>query len=177
MTGELRLPFFGKEKHMATNSMGTTLQFTPSGGTQVTVGKLSSIGELSPDSEELDVTTLDATGGYREYIQGLRDAGELEIEGYHNAGDNGQAALRAAYASGDCGSFVITFPDNTTAAFSAFVKLQFSLKKSNSGFVKLFIIIHFLTSCPFSGADLRNYRICYPEHYKIVLYSQKQILF
>lgn len=122
MTGELRLPFFGKEKHMATNSMGTTLQFTPSGGTQVTVGKLSSIGELSPDSEELDVTTLDATGGYREYIQGLRDAGELEIEGYHNAGDNGQAALRAAYASGDCGSFVITFPDNTTAAFSAFVK-------------------------------------------------------
>ena len=102
--------------------MGTTLQFTPSGGTQVTVGKLSSIGELSPDSEELDVTTLDATGGYREYIQGLRDAGELEIEGYHNADDNGQAALRTAYASGDCGSFVITFPDNTTAAFSAFVK-------------------------------------------------------
>ena len=107
---------------MATNSMGTTLKFTPSGGTQVTVGKLSSIGEIAPDSEELDVPTLDAANGCREYMQGLRDAGELEIEGYHDADDSGQAALRTAYASGDCGSFVITFPDGTTATFTAFVK-------------------------------------------------------
>ena len=31
---------------MATNAYGTTLKFTPSGGTQVTVGKLTAIGNL-----------------------------------------------------------------------------------------------------------------------------------
>ena len=61
---------------MAIRAQGTTLKFTPKGKTQVTVGMLRSVGEIASDSEEIDVTTLDSTGGYREYVQGLRDAGD-----------------------------------------------------------------------------------------------------
>ena len=79
---------------MAIRAQGTTLKFTPKGKTQVTVGMLRSVGEIAPDSEEIDVTTLDSTGGYREYVQGLRDAGAVEVG----------------------------FPDGSKATFNAFVK-------------------------------------------------------
>lgn len=107
---------------MATRAQGTIMKFTPVGDAPVTVGRLTSVSEIAPDSEELDVTTLDSTDGYREYIQGFRDAGELEISGFHDKSDAGQTALRAAYASGAAGAVEIIFPDSTKAAFTAFVK-------------------------------------------------------
>ena len=77
----------------AVKSQGTTLKFTPASGTQQSVGKLTSVGEISPDSEALDVTTLDSQDGFREYMQGFRDGGEVEVEGFFSAGDAGQSAL------------------------------------------------------------------------------------
>ena len=107
---------------MATNAMGTTFCITPSGGSKTEVGKLSAIGEIAPESEEVDVTTLDSPGGYREYMQGVKSAGELELEGFFDANDAGQAALIAAYASGAEQACEIAFPDGTTVTFQAFVK-------------------------------------------------------
>ena len=107
---------------MATRAYGTTLKFTPQGGSQVTVGKLTGIGAISPDSESVDVTTLDSAGGWRESMQSFRDPGELEISGYHLRGDAGQAALRAAYLTGASGDFVIGFTDGCSVSFRAWVK-------------------------------------------------------
>ena len=106
----------------ATRAQGTTLKFTPAGGTQVVVGKLTSVGEIAPEPEEVDITTLESTGGYREYMQGFRDSGELEITGFHDADDAGQTALRTAFASGASGSFEVKFPDDTAVTFSGFIK-------------------------------------------------------
>lgn len=106
----------------ATRAQGTTLKFTPAGGTQVVVGKLTSVGEIAPEAEEVDITTLESTGGYREYMQGFRDSGELEITGFHDADDGGQTALRTAFASGASGSFEVKFPDDTAVTFSGFIK-------------------------------------------------------
>lgn len=106
----------------AVKSQGTTLKFTPASGTQQSVGKLTSVGEISPDSEALDVTTLDSQDGFREYMQGFRDGGEVEVEGFFSAGDAGQSALRAAYLSGATGSFEVEFPDGSSVNFSGFVK-------------------------------------------------------
>ena len=106
----------------ATRAQGTTLKYTPAEGEQLTVGKLTSVGEIQPEAEEVDVTTLDSTGGYREYIQGFRDSGEVELSGYHDAGDAGQKAMRAAFDSGESGSFEVAFPDGTAAKFFGFVK-------------------------------------------------------
>lgn len=107
---------------MAVNSYGTIFRFAPEGGQQVVVGSLASIGEITSDSEEIDVTALDSAGGYREYVQGYRDAGVVSIEGFHTSGDAGQAAIRAAYASGKAGNVVIAFPDGAEASFRAYVK-------------------------------------------------------
>ena len=106
----------------ATRAQGTTLKFTPAGGTQVVVGKLTSVGEIAPEAEEVDITTLESTGGYREYMQGFRDSGELEITGFHDADDAGQSALRTAFASGASGAFEVKFPDDTAVTFSGFIK-------------------------------------------------------
>ena len=105
-----------------TRALGTKLSFKSAGGSEIQIGRLTSIGEITPDSEELDVTTLDSTGGYREYLQGFKDSGELEVEGYHDGNDAGQAALRSAYASGAAGEVKITFPDGTAVSFNGYVK-------------------------------------------------------
>lgn len=105
-----------------TRSQGTTLKFTPAGGSQITVGKLTSVGEIAPEAEELDVTTLESTGGYREYMQGFRDSGEVELSGYHDANDAGQKGLRTAFDTGAQGAFEVSFPDGTKVSFSGFVK-------------------------------------------------------
>jgi len=47
----------------------------------VPVGNLSSIGGLELSADTIDVTTLDSTGGYREFIAGFKDAGEVALEG------------------------------------------------------------------------------------------------
>ena len=96
-------------------------------GTTVTInakliGSLTSVGEVTPDSEELDATTLDSTGGYREYIQGFKDSGELPLTGYLNKTDVGQVEIRTAYGTGAPHPIVITYPDSTKVQFNAYVK-------------------------------------------------------
>ena len=107
---------------MATRAQGTTLNMTCADVGSVIVGHLTSVGEIEAQAEELDVTTLESTGGYREYIQGFRDSGTIELEGYHDAGDAGQKAVRAAFASGEICAFEVCFPDGSTATFSGFIK-------------------------------------------------------
>lgn len=107
---------------MAVTAQGTTLKFTPQGGEQVTVGKVISIGEIGGDSQEIDVTTLDSQGGYREYAQGYKDAGSLAVQGYHDKSDAGQAALQGAFDTGKAGAVEIAFSDGAKATFSAYVK-------------------------------------------------------
>ena len=107
---------------MAIRAMGTVFRFTPSGGAAVTVGRLSSIGELKPDSEEIDVTALDSPSGTRAYIQGRREGSRLELKGFFDPDDAGQAALREAYGTGLAGLTEIVFPDGTAASVKAFVK-------------------------------------------------------
>lgn len=98
-------------------ALGTTITFNAKA-----IGGLTSIGEITPDSEELDATTLDSSGGYREFLQGFKDSGELTLSGFLVKADPGQAELRTGYGSGDIDQTVITFPDGTTATFNAYVK-------------------------------------------------------
>ena len=102
---------------MATGARGTVLKYN-----DAVVGRLTSVGEIAPDSEAVDVTALDSAGGYREFIQGYRDSGLVELTGFHEKGNAGQAALRAAYDGGAAGSVQVEFPDGTQVSFRAFVK-------------------------------------------------------
>ena len=101
-----------------TRALGTTITFNAK-----TIGALTSIGEITPDSEELDATTLDSTGGYREFLQGFKDSGEVALSGYYDKADVGQAEIIAQFAVGDAKACEITFPNSGGGAtFNAFVK-------------------------------------------------------
>jgi predicted secreted protein len=110
-----------------TRALGTTISYKPTQASlddPIFVGSLTSIGEVKPDSEELDATTLDSVGGYREYLQGFKNSGEVPLTGYQNAADAGQELCRTLYASGALGYWVITFPDTpaTVVSFTAYLK-------------------------------------------------------
>ena len=101
-----------------TRALGTTITFNAK-----TIGSLTSIGEITPDSEELDATTLDSVGGYREFLQGFKDSGEVTLSGYYNKADLGQQELITGYGNGEAKAVVITFPNsNGGATFNAYVK-------------------------------------------------------
>jgi hypothetical protein len=101
-----------------TRALGTTITFNAK-----TIGALTSIGEITPDSEELDATTLGSTGGYREFLQGFKDSGEVTLSGYYDKTDVGQQALITGYGTGTVSAVVITFPNSAGgASFQAYVK-------------------------------------------------------
>ena len=105
-------------------ALGTSITYAPAYDSDdtVVIGSLTSIGEISPDSEELDATCLDSAGGYREFLQGFKDSGELSLTGFHDPAKAGQATMRTLYGSGVSGYFWVEFPDKSTVAFTAYVK-------------------------------------------------------
>ena len=106
---------------MALLSDGTTLEIL--GTPPIEVGEISSIGEFGfGEADEVDVTPLKTDGGYKEFIQGLKDTGTLTISGFKEAADQGQARLRELHASGAVTAFRIAYPDHSAATFRAFVK-------------------------------------------------------
>lgn len=106
---------------MAQKAMGTKISCTYQESSHL-IGRIRSISEIKAESEAIDVTTLDAPGGYKTYVQGLKDMGEVTLEGFHENAESGQALLRALFESGVIVPFTVTFPDQTALTFSAFVK-------------------------------------------------------
>ena len=100
-----------------TRALGTTITFNAK-----TIGSLTSIGEITPDSEELDATALDSVDGYREFLQGFKDSGEVTLSGYYDKTDVGQQALITGYGNGEVKAVAITFPNSGGATFQAYVK-------------------------------------------------------
>lgn len=98
-------------------ALGTTITFNAKA-----IGGLTSIGEISPSADEIDVTSLDSVGSYKEFLQGFKDSGELQLKGFLIKGDTGQAELRTGFISGTPSAVVVTFPDTTTVSFNAYVK-------------------------------------------------------
>ena len=100
-------------------ALGTKLKI----GTNA-VARLTSIGGLEVSADTIDVTTLDSVDGYREYIGGLKDAGEVAISGFFDPTDTtGQQALLTALESGAETAMSIVFPTaiGYTWSFNAIV--------------------------------------------------------
>lgn len=90
---------------MAKRALGTRLK---KGSTYI--GGLTEINGVDMSADTIDVTTLDSNGGYREYLAGFKDAGEVGISGFFDPGNLGQAAVIAAFNSGDDDTYTIEFP-------------------------------------------------------------------
>lgn len=82
------------------------------------VGGLSSIGGVEVSSETTDVTALDNVSGYKEYLGGFKDGGEVPLEGFLDGEDKGQEAMYAAFESQDEKEFSIVFPEKIGKTWS-----------------------------------------------------------
>ncbi|WP_336774204.1 phage tail tube protein [Paenibacillus sp. MMO-58] len=89
---------------MAKRAVGTKIQI----GSNY-VAELTSIGGLELSADTIDVTSLDSNGGYREFIGGFKDAGEVSLSGFFNPGDSGQSALYTAFQNGTTDTYTILF--------------------------------------------------------------------
>lgn len=107
---------------MAVRALGTKLKMGTE--TPITIGGLTEIGGLQLSADTIDVTTLDSDGGYKEFIGGFKDAGEVSLSGFFdNTTGKGQAEMYAAFESGEVTDFVIEFPEalNTKWTFKGVV--------------------------------------------------------
>ncbi len=73
--------------------------------------------------DQLDATTNSSASASREFIPGLKDGGEVTLEGNWVPADVGQVALLASYNNGTTEACVITYPTtpSKTASFNGFV--------------------------------------------------------
>lgn len=96
--------------------------------TYTDVAQVSSIGSIAITADEVEVTTLDNTSGFREYLQTFKDAGELPLTLVWDPAlpTHGETAggLWGLSQSGEVRPFQIEFPTTPayTADFEGFVK-------------------------------------------------------
>lgn len=98
----------------ATSGVGTAFKV----GTK-TVGSLSSIGGLSLSADTIDTTALDTEGGYRTFVAGFKDGGEVAISGFFDyATESNQQELYTLFQSGEVEGFSIVFPSGIGATWT-----------------------------------------------------------
>jgi predicted secreted protein len=85
------------------------------------VSEVNSIAGPTMTRNFIDVTSLDSTGGYREFITGFRDAGEITLN--MNFTRDGYDAMKDDFESDSSRNYQIVMPDTgeTTFEFAALV--------------------------------------------------------
>ncbi len=83
------------------------------------IGGLTDVSLPGIEVSMIDITTHDSSGGYREFLGGLKDAGNVELTGKYDYANTGQAYLRNN--PGASAAFVVTFSDGTKVSFSAII--------------------------------------------------------
>lgn len=102
---------------MVGNASGTKLKIG-TGAAAKAVAHISNVGGPNQSKESIDVTALDSTGGYREFIDGFKDGGEVSLQGFFDYGDDGQQAMYAAFDGSGTEDFVIEFPASIGAKWT-----------------------------------------------------------
>jgi predicted secreted protein len=87
------------------------------------IPEIRSISGPTQSAEQIDVTSHDTPGGFRDKIQGLKDWGVLNCEMLWLPGDPKHLQLFNDYVAGTVRHYKLTVPDAlaTTLNFSAFI--------------------------------------------------------
>lgn len=96
-----------------TRAVGTTI----SKGLEK-IGKLTSIGGIEITADNMDITTLDSDGGYREFLGTFKDGGEVPLEGFFDSEDTGQMSLQDSLDTGTAEEYKIEFPTTPKATWT-----------------------------------------------------------
>ena len=97
---------------------GITLSYKKTGSTYTEIANLQECPELGGTAENVEVTTL--ADGNKKYIKGIKDFGELAFKFlYDNSGaESNYRVVRGLEEAGNIVDWKVTFPDNTSFAFS-----------------------------------------------------------
>ena len=92
-----------------------------SGSAWVNIAEINSITGPGMTRETIDVTSLDSTGGYREFIGGFRDGGTVVLA--MNFTRAGLDTMKTDFEDDDLQSYEIVLPDDetTTVEFTGLV--------------------------------------------------------
>ena len=97
----------------AQSGLGSTLAI---GATPTTIGEISSFSYTGAQWGTADASNFQSVA--REWVNTLKDNGELKLSGARVSGDAGQLAVEAAFASGAITAFVMTLPKTSTQTSS-----------------------------------------------------------
>jgi predicted secreted protein len=86
-----------------------------SGSAWVNVAEVNSITGPSMSRETIDVTSLDSTGGYREFIASFRDAGTIVLN--MNFTRTNYETMKDDFDSEDLQQYEILLPDSENTSF------------------------------------------------------------
>lgn len=113
---------------MSASAMGAKLtkkkNDSVSSDTEWAVGSLLSIGSISVETEERDITTLDSPNGAKEYEQGTKNAGDVDFKILLKKGTDKASVTKitALIAAGTTESWEVEWPDGSKFAFNGYVK-------------------------------------------------------
>lgn len=77
----------------------------------VDIAELTSIAGPSESMSPIDVTSHDSTDAFREFVAGIKDGGEISIEGNFIKGDTtGQVAMHTDFQGGTERAWIVKLP-------------------------------------------------------------------
>ena len=92
-----------------THAFGTVFKWNG-----IPVAGLNSINGIDISVDQIDITTHDSTGGYKEYMSGLMDTGDVPISGYFDSSDTtGQLTMLTDMNAKTTRECIIQFPVST----------------------------------------------------------------
>lgn len=86
------------------------------------ISGLTDIPDMGASPEKLDVTTL--ADEYRQYINGVKDFGDLEFTFIYESGEGGNYKQLAALEGKGVQECIVTFPDGATFTFSGDISVR-----------------------------------------------------
>lgn len=97
---------------MARIGQGTQLQHSTDGVAYTTIAQLTEIGEFGMgEGDDIDTTSHDSVGGFREFTRGLIDGGDITFSGNWVAASSQQLPMTGANTG------IATGPTSTTDYF------------------------------------------------------------
>ena len=100
------------------SGVGTIIQKWSAGSQWVVIAEVTNISGPGFTRDLIEVTSLDSTGGWREFIPGFRDGGNLVLSmNYTRAGLD---EFLADFESDDVQNYEIILPDDTSIEFEGF---------------------------------------------------------
>lgn len=90
------------------------------GITPTEITGVDSIGDIGASADEIEDTVY-GTETWKTFVQGLKDAGTLDLTVNYDSTNTQHRGLVTAFKNGTSDPYKITFPDTSYLTFSAFV--------------------------------------------------------